>query len=78
MFLNFHIQTFPGYLKVEHSYETFGKLKQWKAKSIPHFLKVHDMPLHFYARPSVIPVFANWKKFEEDFHLKKKAITIEV
>lgn len=39
---------------------------------IPHFLKVRFVPLHSYERPTLIPVFVNWKKPKEDFHCSKK------
>lgn len=38
------------------------------------FPKVHVRPLRFYDNPTLIPVFMNWEKSEEDFHfLSKKA-----
>ena len=30
------------------------------------------MPLHFYERPALVPVFINWKISEEDFPFYKK------
>lgn len=30
------------------------------------------MPLHFYVRPTLVPVWANWKKSKDNFCLKKK------
>ena len=39
---------------------------------IPHLSKVPFMPLHFYKRPVLIPVFANQRNQKKDFHLYKK------
>ena len=39
---------------------------------IPHFLKVQVMPLHFYKRPTLVPVFVNQKKSQDDFSLLRK------
>lgn len=30
------------------------------------------MPLHFYERPTLVPIFTNWKKCKEDFHVYEK------
>lgn len=50
---------FPHYPEVEYSYEIFCKLK-WLKVTVPCFLKVCNMPLHFYQRPTlVLPGFAN-------------------
>lgn len=38
----------------------------------PAFRKVHVMPLRFYERPTLVPVFANRKKSEEDFRFYEK------
>ena len=38
----------------------------------PCFLKVHFIPLPFYKRPTLVPVFTNWKKSKEDFCFYKK------
>ena len=38
----------------------------------PCFLKIHYTPLHFYERPTLVPVFTNRKKFEEDFCFYEK------
>ena len=35
--------------------------------AIPHFSKARFTPLHFYKRPTLVPVFANRKKSKEDF-----------
>ena len=40
--------------------------------SISCSLKVHVMPLHFYERSTLVPVFSNWMKSEEDFHFYEK------
>lgn len=39
----------------------------------PHFWKVHFLPLRFYKRPILVPVFANQNTSEEDFHLYEKS-----
>ena len=62
---------FPHYPKVDYSYKTFCKPKWQKPERIPHFLKVHITPLCFYERPTLLPVFDNLKKSEEDFHFVK-------
>lgn len=36
---------------------------------IPRFLKIHFIPLHFYKRPTRLPVLANWKEIQRDFLL---------
>ena len=36
---------------------------------IPAFQKFAWKPLHFYVRPTLVPVFANQKRSEEDFKL---------
>lgn len=38
-------------------------LSRWSLKYIPMLLKNS-----LYKRPTLVPVFANWKKSEEDFH----------
>ena len=42
---------------------------QKEKHSIPHFLKVHFMPLDFYQRPTLTPVFTHRRKSEEDFYI---------
>lgn len=39
---------------------------------IPYFAKVHPTPLHFYDRPIVVPVFAEYPKRIVVFTKKKK------
>ena len=39
---------------------------------MPYFSEVHFMTLCFYERPTLVPVFANWKKFNEDFCFLEK------
>jgi len=39
---------------------------------ILHFLKFCIMPFCFYERPTSVTVFANWKKYEEDFSFYEK------
>ena len=39
---------------------------------ISYILRVGTMPLHFYERPILVPVFANQKK-SEDFHFCTKS-----
>ena len=39
---------------------------------IPCFSKVCFIPLCFYKRPTLVPVFTNWKKSEEIFTFMKK------
>lgn len=39
--------------------------------SIPCFSKVYFTLLHFYKRPTLVPVFANQKKFEDSCFYKK-------
>lgn len=39
---------------------------------IPGFLKVRIMLLHFYERPTLVPVFPNQKKSKEDFTFMNK------
>ena len=38
---------------------------------IPHYSKVCIIPLWFYERPTLVPVFTNCKESDEDFHLKE-------
>ena len=40
---------------------------------IAHFLKASFMPLHFYKRPVLVPVFNNTKKPKEDFCLREES-----
>ena len=35
---------------------------------IPHFSKVHFTSLRFHERPTLVPILANQKKSEENFH----------
>lgn len=43
---------------------------------IPHFPQILCVPVGFYKGPALVPVSANGKKFEEDFHFyRKKAQT---
>ena len=35
-------------------------------------LKFHIMPLRFYQSPTLVPIFANWKKSKEDFPSQEK------
>ena len=58
----------PRYPKVERFYEAFRKSKWRKVKSIPDFRKVQLTTLCFSERPILVPIFANQKKSEEDFH----------
>lgn len=39
---------------------------------IAHFLKASFMPLHFYKRPVLVPVFNNRKKPKEDFCFREE------
>lgn len=39
---------------------------------IPYFLKVQVMPLNFDEGSTLVPVFANWNKSEEDFCFYEK------
>ena len=41
-------------------------------------MKVCFILLHFYKRPTLIPVFANWKKSEEDFHFYEKSQKVKI
>ena len=38
----------------------------------PALLKIHITPLCFQERPTLVPLFTNWKKSEEDLHFKEK------
>ena len=40
--------------------------------SMPRFLKVYIMPLGFYKRPTLVPVFTNWKKSKRIFVFVEK------
>lgn len=40
--------------------------------SFPSYPKLRLMPLHFYKRPPLVPVFAKQKKFKDDFCFYKK------
>lgn len=46
-----------GYLKAEHSDETFSKQRWRKAKCVPGFPKVLARSLHFYKRPITVTIF---------------------
>ena len=39
---------------------------------IAHFLKASFMPLHFYKRPVLVPVFSQRKKAKEDFCFREE------
>lgn len=40
---------------------------------VPHCLKVHTVPLCFYKRPTLVPVFTEEEKSEEDFGFYEKS-----
>ena len=43
-------------------------------KQVSGYLKVCFMPLCFYERRTLVPVFANQKKFKDSFHFYKMVI----
>ena len=45
----------------------FRKIQFMLTIDIPFSSKVCFTPLHFYKRPTLVPVFFNWKKSKEDF-----------
>lgn len=64
---------------VSHSSNLPGILSTWHIASsilmstgIPYFLKVCFMPLHFYERATLVPVFVSWKRSEEEFCFYEK------
>ena len=62
------------HMKLEQGRGKEGR-KSITSTGIPHLLKVCFMPLCFYKSPTLVPVFAKQKKFQEDFWLyeeKKK------
>lgn len=46
--------------------------------SILHFLKVPFTPLRFLERLTLVPVFANQKKSEENFHFYEKKANVKI
>lgn len=48
---------------------TNNTLNEKTITGIHHFSKTHLIPLHFYERPTLEPLFTNQKKSKEDCHL---------
>ena len=46
--------------------------QSWFSTGTSGFSEVHFTPLCFYKRPTLVPVLANQKKFEEGFHFYRK------
>lgn len=65
---------FPHHLKVECSYEKFCKQKWHKTKKMATFQKKFELcHFAFMKDLTLVPVFTNGKKPEEDFHFCGKS-----
>ena len=54
-----------------------AKSQTWLSHFTSTFGKFTFMPLQFYKRPTLVPVFYNCKKSEEDFHFSDKKVKSE-
>lgn len=74
--------------KAQRSYLSENKAKFWLNFfgttfprgniGIPCFLKVRIMQPHFYEKPTLVPVFTNRKKTEEDFRSYEKRLRVKI
>ena len=70
-FMGIHCAIFPTSLYFENFHnKVLGEAHE--ITGFPCSLKVCNTPLHFYKRPTLVNVFPNWKKPEEDFSVYQK------
>lgn len=62
----------PAGLDFETSTSSDFSGLDWSRAIQFYFYKICFTPVCFYRRPTLVPVWANEKKFEEDFHFYEK------